>query len=219
MQDHPAARALLRETHARMYKWPATFPGYQAVLHVNDNGRCSQGDVTVLPKQAVVVRLDAEASLQEWVRTVLETQAMHLAYTTFDDSDGRYILTFDETSEAAADHPRGVRICIHGGRMVSWYRIAEQRYTQISRTTPGQRRQVNTIERYEPAPDGRLWASHYVMTYFREPDAVLLGMESYVNAFVPLHGLLLPSRRSVSYIDGGVVRTRMLDLSAHQVLS
>jgi hypothetical protein len=200
-----------------MYKWPATFAGYQAVLHVNDDGRCWQGEVTVRPKPLVVVRLDAAAPLQGWVQTCLETQAMHLAYTTFDDSDGRYILTFDETPEAT-HHPRGGRICVHGGRMVSWYRLAEYRYTQISRSEPGQRRQVNTIERYELVPDGRLWASHYIMAYFREPDAVLLGMESYVNALVPLHGLLLPSRRSISYIDGGAIKTRVLELSAHQVL-
>ena len=34
VQDNPVARQLLREAHARMYKWQATFTGYRAVLTV-----------------------------------------------------------------------------------------------------------------------------------------------------------------------------------------
>jgi hypothetical protein len=36
VQDNPDARQLLQETHARMYKWPAAFAGYRAMLTVQE---------------------------------------------------------------------------------------------------------------------------------------------------------------------------------------
>jgi hypothetical protein len=217
VKDDPAARALLKATHARMYKWPATFAGYQAALQVNDDGQLFSGVVTVVPKQPVVVQLEAEETLRTWVQERLSTQAMHLADTPFAAGDGRYILTFDHTAEATASHPRGVCIRLHGGRMASWYRIAEERYTQISRTIPGQHRQVNTIERYDNAPDGRLYASYYVMAYFQGPELTLAGMESYSNAFIDVQGLLVPCQRIISSAAHGTVRTRVISLSAHRL--
>jgi hypothetical protein len=217
VRDDPAARALLKATHARMYQWPATFAGYQAALQVNDAGHLFSGAVTVVPKQPVVVHLEADETLRTWVQERLGTQAMHLAYTPFVEGDGRYIVTFDHTAEATAHHPRGVCVCLHGGRMASWYRIAEERYTQISRTIPGQHRQVNTIERYDSAPDGRLYASYYVMAYFRGPELTLAGMESYSNTFIDVQGLLLPCQRSISSAAHGTVRTRLISLSAHRL--
>jgi hypothetical protein len=216
-RDDPAARALLKTTHTRMYRWPARFAGYQAALQVNDNGRLFSGAVTVVPKQPVVVQLEADETLQTWVQEHLGTQAMHLAYTPFEEGDGLYILTFDHTAEATVSHPRGVCVCLHGGRMASWYRIAEERYTQISRTIPGQHRQVNTIERYDSAPDGRLYASYYIMAYFRGPDLILAGLESYCNAFIDLQGLLLPCQRVISSAEHGTIRTRVISLAEHRL--
>jgi hypothetical protein len=217
VRDDPAARALLQAVHARMYKWPASFAGYQAVLRVNDEGQLFTGVVTVVPKQPVVVQLEAEEALRTWVQERLSTQTMHLVHTPFEEGDGRYVLTFDHTAEATTRHPRGVCVRLHGGRMASWYRIAEERYTQISRTIPGQHRQVNTIERYDSAPDGRLFASYYVITYFRGPDLTLAGMESYSNAFIDVQGLLLPCQRVISSAAHATVRTRVISLSAHRL--
>jgi hypothetical protein len=218
VQDDPEARALLQGAHAKMYKWPATFAGYQAALEVNDDGRVFSGEVTVLPRPSVVVQLAADTTLQQWVRERLETQARHLVYTSFAAGDGRYMLTFDHTAEATDRHPRGRRIALHGGPMTSWYRVAEERYTQISRTIPGQHRQVNTIERYESAPDGRLYACQYVLAYFRGPELALADLEIYHNTFLVTDGLLLPGQRVISAIDQSTVRTRQLTLSRHRLL-
>jgi hypothetical protein len=217
VRDDPAARALLQAVHARMYQWPATFAGYEAALQVNDEGHLFVGAVTVVPKQPVVVQLEADEALRTWVQERLSTQAMHLTDTPFEEGDGRYIVTFDHTAEATARHPRGVRVFLHGGRMASWYRIAEERYIQISRTIPDQHRQVNTIERYDSAPDGRLYASYYVMAYFRGPELTLAGMESYSNAFIDVQGLLLPCQRVITAAEHGMVRTRVISLSAHRL--
>jgi hypothetical protein len=216
--DDPAARALVRDAHSRMYKWPAGFHGYRATVHVNDEGRVWTGSVSLRPRKDTVVELPgADPSLQEWVRERLWTQGMHLAYTPFEEGDGKYILSFAPDDDPAVPHPRGRRVLLTGGRLESWYRIKDGRYRQIGRITPMTERRVNTIERYDSAPDGRQYSSHYVMTYFTLDGQSVIGMESYVNDYENIRGVLLPRRRSVAYGEGGSVKTRVIELSEHEV--
>jgi hypothetical protein len=216
--DDPAARQLVKEAHSRMYKWPASFSGYRARITVNDEGALYQGTVSLTPRKDTTVELaGADAALQEWVRERLWTQGMHLAYTPFEEGDGKHILSFAPDDDPAVPHPRGRKVLLTGGRLDSWYRIKEQRYTQIGRLTPMTERRVNTIERYDVAPDGRQYSSHYVMTYFTLDGQAVIGMESYVNEYEDIRGVLLPRRRSVAYGEGGSVKTRVIELSEHEV--
>ena len=219
VQDDPVARQFLQEVHARMYKWPAAFAGYRAVLTVQEEERLWHGEATVQPQQAVDVQLDSDESVRAWVHESLSTQAMHLADIPFAQGDGRYVLTFDPQETGTGRHPRGVRVLLHGGRLASWYRIQEQRYSQIGRTAPDGTRRINTIERYEAAADGRLYATHYILAHFPAHGASLVGLASYVNEFVEHQpGLLLPSRRTIWQVEGGRTRARVIALSTHRVL-
>jgi len=220
VQDNPVARQLLRETHARMYKWPAAFAGYRALLTAQEEEQQWHGTATVRPRQAVEMQLDGDDSVQAWVQESLSTQAMHLAYIPFEQGDGRYVLTFDPQETRTGLHPRGIRVILHGGRLASWYRLTEQRYSQIGRTAPDSTQRINTIERYEAAADGRLYATHYNLTHFSACSASLTGCASYVNEFVEYQpALLLPSRRTIWLVEGGCTRARVIALSAHRVLS
>lgn len=211
--DDPDARALVRDAHEHMYKWPLDFPGYEAALTVNEEGRVWKGMVRLVPRKETIVDLsEAGEVLTEWVRERLWTQGMHLAWMPFEQGDGKYVLSFAPDDKSDRSHPRGRKVLLTGGRLESWYRIKEHRYMQIGRLTPMTERRVNTIERYDSAPDGRLYASHYVMTYFT-------GMESYVNDFLDVDGVWLPCRRSVSIGHQGGVVTRVIDLSHHRFLS
>lgn len=218
--DDPAARALVREAHSRMYKWPAGFCGYRADVTLNDEGRIVRGAVRLVPRKDTTVELPgAEPALQEWVRARLWAQGMHLAYLPFEEGDGKYVLSFDPDEDPALPHPRGRRVVLTGGRLESWYRIKDQRYTQICRITPMIERRINTIERYDLAPDGRHYSSHYVMTYFTLDGQSVIGMESYVNEYVEVRGLWLPLRRRVSFGERGLVKTRTIELSNHEVMA
>jgi Protein of unknown function (DUF3386) len=220
VQDNPVARQLLQETHARMYKWPAAFAGYGALLTVQEEARQWHGAATVRPRHAVDVQLDGDDNVRAWVHESLSTQAMHLAYIPFEQGDGRYVLTFDPQEAGTGPHARGVCVILHGGRLASWYRISEQRYSQIGRTAPDGTLRINTIERYEAATDGRLYATHYILAHFPAHGASLVGLTSYVNEFVePQPALLLPSRRTIWHVEGGCTRARVIALSSHCVLS
>ena len=220
LADDPAARTMVKEAHDRMYKWPAGFRGYCATIILNDEGRPWTGIVSLVPRKETTVELPgADATLQEWVRERLWTQGMHLVYWPFEEGDGKYVLSFDPDEDPAMPHLRGRRVLLTGGRLDSWYRIKDQRYTQIGRITPMTERRINTIERYDLAPDGKHYSSHYVMTYFTLDGQSVTGMESYVNEYVEVQGLWLPLRRRVAYGEQGEVKTRVIELSNHQVMT
>jgi hypothetical protein len=216
-QDDSAARALLKEAHGRMYKWPVGYGGYKATVTINDEGRLVHGHATVNPRLHTVVRVDGGPTLQEWVHERLWTQAMHLVWNSFEEGDGRYVLTFGE-DHPHQNHPRGTLVTVHDGRLASWYRIKDQAYSQISRGMPAQERRINTIERYEASSDGRLYVSHFVMAHFADDGHTFIGMESYVNEFIMHQRVLLPSRRSISRVEGGLVKTRVIELSNHRAI-
>lgn len=217
--DDPAARRLVQEAHGRMYRWPAGFKGYRARLSLNDEGRVYTGWVSLVPRKETTVHLDgADAALQEWVRERLWTQGMHLAFSTFEEGDGKYVLSFDPDDDPAVPHPRGRCVRLTGGRLESWYRIKNGQYTQIGRITPMTERRVNTIERYDRAPDERQYSSHYVMTYFSLDGQAVIGMESYVNEYTDVNGLWLPWRRRVSFGERGLVKTREIELLEHEMV-
>jgi hypothetical protein len=220
LADDPAARSLVQDAHGRMYRWPAGFGGYRARLSLNDEGRVYTGRVSLVPRKETTVELDgADATLQEWVRERLWTQGMHLAFSTFEEGDGKYVLSFDPQDDPAVPHPRGRRVLLTGGRLDSWYRIKDGQYTQIGRMTPMTERRVNTIERCDHAPDGKQYSSHYVMTYFSLDGQAVIGMESYVNEYTDVNGLWLPWRRRVSFGERGLVKTRVIELSEHEVVA
>jgi hypothetical protein len=216
--DDPAARRLVQDAHGRMYRWPAGFAGYRATLSLNDEGRIYCGRMSLVPRKETTVELEgADVALQEWVRERLWTQGMHLAFSTFEEGDGKYVLSFDQEEDSDVPHPRGRRVLLTGGRLDSWYRIKDGQYTQIGRITPMTERRVNTIERCDHAPDGKQYSSHYVMTYFSLDGQSVIGMESYVNEYKDVNGVWLPWRRRVSFGERGLVKTRVIELSEHEV--
>ncbi len=218
--DDPAARAWVKEAHSRMYKWPAGFGGYRADVRLNEEGRIVNGTVSLVPRKDTVVDLQgSDPARQEWVRERLWTQGMHLAYSPFEEGDGKYVLSFAPDENLATPHPRGRLVLLTGGRLESWYRIKDQRYTQIGRITPMTERRVNTIERYDLAPVGKHYSSHYVMTYFTVDGQSVIGMKSYVNEYVEVQRVWLPVRRRVAYGEQGEVKTRVIELSNHEVMT
>jgi hypothetical protein len=217
--DDPAARRLVQDAHGRMYRWPGGFGGYRAKILLNDEGQVYRGTMSLVPRKETRVKLDgADAQLQEWVRERLWTQGMHLAHSTFDEGDGKYVLSFDPADDPDRPNPRGRRILLTGGRLDSWYRIKDGQYTQIGRITPMTERRINTIERCDLAPDGQQYSSHYVMTYFSLDGQAVIGMESYVNEYTDVNGVWLPLRRRVSFDERGLVKTRVIELSGHEAI-
>jgi hypothetical protein len=126
VQDDPKARDLLQAAFAKTARWQPDFKGFQADLRVNVNGKETKGTVTVKGPRDVTVVID-DTDLQTWAQNQIGMIAVHRGPRNFDESDGKYTLTLGGEEK----HPLGQRINIHGDSMGSWYRIKDNRITQI----------------------------------------------------------------------------------------
>src|SRR5262245_48975215 len=124
--DDPKAREMLRQAFEKTARWQKDFQGFTADLTVNVNGKESSGPVMVKGPREVSVQL-GDANVQKWTQEQLAMIAAHRGPRTFEESDGKYSLTMEEDG-----HPFGIKLIIHGSN--SFYRIKDQRITQINRT-------------------------------------------------------------------------------------
>ena len=124
--DDPSARELLRRAFENTARWPKGFNGFTADLTVNVNGKETGGPVIVKGPREVSVQLD-DADTQKWAQEQLGMIAVHRGPRSFEESDGKYVLTMEEDG-----HPFGAKVIIHGSN--SFYRVKDNRITQINRT-------------------------------------------------------------------------------------
>ncbi|MBI3804082.1 MAG: DUF3386 family protein [Nitrospirae bacterium] len=216
IQDDPAARELLRSAFEKTSRWGKDFPGFSADLVVNQNGKTTKGKVKIKsPKETEVTLegLPAEDGLVKWAQNQIGMMAVHRAHRSFDESDGKYTLSF---AEATADHPLGRQIAINGDGMSSRYRIKDDRIQQISRGMGKMKFTIN-IEEAMTTSDGKFLTTHYVVFYF-SPEGAVTQVESFTDRPFELKGTYLPGYRRIISNDGGEVVVRELLFKNHQLL-
>jgi hypothetical protein len=209
VQDDPNARELLQRAFDRTARWRADFVGFKAALIVNDDGVEHHGTVDVTMPRTVEVSI-AEPSLQEWAEQQLAMMAAHRAYRSFDQSDGKYVLTLGP-EEA---HPLGRLIYIHGDGMSSRYRIKDERICQIQRSMERVKFTIN-IEDTITTPDDKVLTTRFTVYYFSPSTGQLTQVESFADDYTEVRGVVLPKARRVTFADQGEARVRELILSDH----
>src|SRR6266705_3927701 len=162
-QDDPEARDLLRLPFEKTSRWPAEFHGFSADLTINVDGQEFTGAVTVRSAQDVTVSLP-DAEVQKWATGTISMIAVHRAYRTFDQSDGKSVLTLDRS----AAHPLGqtIRIpdtlhCPHGARGES--------ITRINRTMGPIAFTIN-VETSAITAEKKYLTTRYTVYYFNPQD-------------------------------------------------
>lgn len=214
VSDDPEAREALRRAFHNTARWQADFKGFTADLTVNVNGRALSGPVTVKGPREVSVQL-ADADVQKWAQEQLAMIAVHRGPRSFEESDGKYVLTQEQDG-----HPMGTKLIIHGSN--SFYRLKDDRITQINRKMahPGMSPFAFTINVEESAvtQDQKYLTTKYTVYYYSPTDAKLNNVESFTDAHIRVGASDLPAtRRIISYEDGAVI-VRSLTLSNHRLL-
>lgn len=212
VQDDPNARELLQRAFESTARWRADFSGFTATLIGNDNGVEYRGSVHVAPPRAVEVVLP-EAGLQQWAQQQLASMVGHRGYRTFDQSDGKYVLTL-EPEDA---HPLGRLVNISGDGMSSRYRVRDERICQIHRATERMKFTIN-IEDTMTTSDGKVLTTRFTVYYFAPSTGQLTQVESFADAYTEVHGVVLPQSRRVTCAESGEVRVRELILSEPALL-
>jgi len=211
VQDDPQARELLRRAFEKTARWPAGFQGFAADLTVNADGKEVKGHVTVKSAQEVLVSLD-DADLQKWATNTIAMIAVHRGPRTFEQSDGKSVLTFDQ----GTSHPLGDTIHIHDA-LKSHYRIKDDRITQINRTMGPMKFTIN-IEDSALTQAGKYLTTRYTVYYFNPPDGKLTNVESFSDTHVRVGQADLPASRRIISAENGAVVVKTLTFRNHRLL-
>lgn len=212
VQDDPKARELLQAAFAKTARWQPDFKGFQADLRVNVNGTETKGTVTVKGPRDVTVVID-NADLQTWAQNQIGMIAVHRGPRNFQESDGKHTLTLG----GEENHPLGQRINIHGDGMGSWYRIKDNRITQINRNMPQAAFTIN-VEDSAITQDQQHLTTRYTVYYFSPKDRSLKNVDSFSDTHIRVGNSDLPAtRRIISYEDGNVA-ARTLTFENHVML-
>jgi hypothetical protein len=217
VKDDPKARELLRKAFENTARWQANFKGFTADLTINVNGKEVKGSVTVKGPRDLTVSLPGD-DLQKWAENQIGMIAVHRGPRSFEESDGKYALTLGNDG----GHPLGQRLNINGDGMHSFYRIKDNRITQINRKMghPGMPPFAFTInvEDSMVTKDNKFLTTRYTVYYYSPQDGKLTNVESFTDTHVRVDASDLPAtRRIISYENGDVI-VKSLTFSNHKML-
>lgn len=212
--DDPQARDLLRRAFEATARWPKGFQGFTADLTVNVNGKETAGSILVKSPREVSVQL-TDGDIQKWAQEQLGMIAVHRGPRSFDESDGKYILTMEEDR-----HPLGVKLTIHGSN--SYYRLKDNRITQINRKMahPGMNPFAFTINVEESAvtKDHKNLTTKYTVYYYSPTDGTLTNVESFTDTHIRIGACDLPATRRIITYESNQVVVKQLTFTNHTVL-
>jgi hypothetical protein len=212
--DDPQARELLRRAFDNTARWQKDFTGFTADLTVNINGKETSGPVLVKGPREVSVQL-GDADVQKWAQEQLGMIAVHRGPRSFDESDGKYVLTMEEDG-----HPMGTKLVIHGSN--SFYRLKDNRITQINRSMahPGMAPFAFTINVEDSAitQDQKHLTTKYTVYYYSPTDGKLNNVESFTDSHVRIGSSDLPATRRIISFDNGTVIVKSLTFKNHKLL-
>ena len=211
-KDDPKARELLRGAFEKTYRWPKGFGGFRADLVVAQAGLTAKGRVEVKSPREVSVDCDDE-SVKEWLGGQISMMAVHRGPRTFEESDGKYVLTLGDDD----GHPMGRLIHIHGDGMNSRYRVADDRITQINRGMERMKFTIN-VEDSLTTQGGRYLTTRYVVYYFDPASGGLKSADTFADHHAVVNGLYLPGTRRMTSVEEGQLVTRELRFSQHELL-
>lgn len=212
VKDDPKARELLLAAFTKTARWQPDFKGFQADLQINVNGKETKGTVTVKGPRDVTVVID-DADLQTWAQSQIGMIAGHRGHRSFQESDGKHTLTLG----GEENHPLGQRINIQGDGMGSWYRVKDNRITQISRNMPQAAFTIN-VEDSAITQDQKHLTTRYTVYYFSPKDRSLKNVDSFSDTHIRVDNSDLPATRQIiSYEDGEIV-ARTLTFENHKML-
>ncbi len=212
VKDDPKARELLQAAFAKTARWQADFKGFQADLLVNVNGNETKGTVTVKTPREVTVVID-DPELQTWAQSQIGMIAGHRGPRSFDESDGKYTLTLGGEEK----HPLGQRVNIHGDGMGSWYRVKDNRISQINRNMPQAVFTIN-VEDSAVTQDQHHLTTRYTVYYFNPKDRSLKNVDSFWDTHIRVGNSDLPATRRIISSNEGEILTRSLTFENHAML-
>ena len=161
----------------------------------------------------MTVQLPDEA-IQKWAQEQIGMIAVHRAPRKFEESDGKHRLTLED----GTDHPLGQRLNLHGDGMQSFYRIKDDRITQINRKMP---HVAFTINVEESSTDARSQTfDHEIHRLLFCPAGWKAPQRRKLYRHPRAHRLLgSPATRRIISYENGEVMVRTMTFKNHKLLA
>jgi Protein of unknown function (DUF3386) len=207
-----SADALLRQAHARAYRYPAEFKGFRAELTWRVDERSGAGGAVASPGPEIELGLDAPESDRAWVERELRSIVAHRQASAYDERDGRHA---KRTVDHGA-HPLGTLVELVD-EYGSSYRVAGDQLSAVTRSI-GDRRFTIVVHERAVMPDGTGLPTSFTVFYWNAESGRLSATEAYRDAAVEVDGVYLPQSREIVRGDDEGLSVRSLALTGHELL-
>ena len=208
-ENEARADALVRTAHARVYRYPDTFEGFEARLSWRTDQASGRGTVVARKGPEVVVVDEADTRL-DWVTKELRSIVGHRQFNEYEAGDGRH------GKALGSAHVLGEVVEL-GDSMESSYRVASGEIATVTRTMGGQRFTIVIHDR-QSFEDGRTLPTSFSVFYWDAESGALTATEVYRDEVVDVDGVHLPALRRVVRADADGLAVRELALSEHELL-
>ena len=207
VHDDPEARALLEEARQRVVVWDR-FPGFKAKLEVDQDGKRSSGELTVLHSGKVEVELqDREAT--EWASGILKSMVNHrLKLETHKHEEAPVAFGPED------QHPLG-RLVKKDDRLSSTYRIKGRQILQVNQRMEKGWLSLNVLE-YTPTLHGFL--PRQVAVFQFDEKGSLVKSTVFTDEYVEVERFWLPKSRVIIAAQGGKIEVSKLQFQEHRLL-
>ncbi len=207
VRDDPEAHAILEEARGHVVVWER-FPGFQATLDVDRDGKRSSGELTVLPSGRVEVELqDRQAA--EWASGIVKSLVNHrLKLETHKHEEAPVAFGPED------QHPLG-RLVKKGDRVSSTYRIKDRQILQVNQKTEKGWLSLNVLE-YTPTLHGSL--PKQVAVFQFDEKGSLTTSTVFTDEYVEVEGFWLPKSRLIITAQGGKIEVSRLQFHGHRLL-
>ncbi|MHB1424335.1 MAG: DUF3386 family protein [Gemmataceae bacterium] len=205
----PAATKLLVDARAARALYH-DFPGFNADLEINLDGKVVRGQVEVSAKGKVALKLN-NTDAEKWATNTLASTIAHRLSSGPDEETPCVFADDDE------HHPLGRAIRVLNDEFHSSYRILDRQIMVVNRQMPGARFSITMIENVLSKEDKFLPASYVVNTWDAKTNA-LTSSETRHQTWQRVGAFELPKESLSIKASSGKLETRCLKLSKIQLL-
>lgn len=187
------------------------FPGFQAEIAGDYDGRPFSGTVEVAKTGAVNLKIDQDVAVS-WVESEIKSLTNHRIESS---RPGTPVLRF-------ADHdvhnPLGRLITFVGGHMASSYRVKDDQLMTVNRRFDDSNMTITMLENQKTA-EGKFLPHLYNVQYWDATTGELLRTESFENGWQRVANFDLPKLNRVITSSASGLTVRAMHLSKHQLLT
>lgn len=187
------------------------FPGFQADVAGNYDGRPFSGTAEVGKSGAVTLKIDQDVAV-DWVQDQLRSLTNHRLDSSRSETP---VLRF---ADRDVHNPLGRLVTFVGGQMASSYRVKDDQLMTVNRRF-GDTNMTITVLENQPTAEGKYLPHLYNVQYWNGVTGELLRTESFENRWQRVGSFDLPTLNKTITSSASGLTVRSLRLSKHQLLT